>query len=64
MADRHMREKEDEVEKPGKEKLPEAPWVEVYHDFFILETTHGCLVKVDDNVTFVPNGTLASFHVI
>lgn len=54
----------EHVKEKPKIRMPDAPWVEVYQDFFVLETTHGCLVKVDNNVTFVPNGTLASFHAV
>lgn len=39
----------------------EAPWVEIYKDFYILQTTHGCLVKVEGNVTFIPDGSMYSF---
>jgi hypothetical protein len=54
-----------QVKEPVKAQAqkPEAPWVEVYAGFYVLETYKGCLVKVEGNVTFIPDGALASFLV-
>jgi len=58
----------DKVEAPKHVVKPpihnEAPWVMIYNDFYVLQTTHGCLVKVEGNVTFMPNATCDSFYPI
>lgn len=42
----------------SKEKKEQAPWIEVYDDFYVMELAQGSLVKHDGMMAFIPNATI------